>query len=944
MIKDSPRITSENVVVTKQKDLTFDLLAQIDVHITQLTTLFHMLDTVDALLESNLDDAQTREAKKRRDEIEGKISEQILHAREYGFYREISDFLNAVHKDFCPPELYPRKEKFAAKTLRFRMRSAFLGIIGRKPEKGETFDAGSTLDGLSLDQIPTLKLEEIKELLFFIADNPKIQKTELYEALQKAYLEKRANEIKVTQQGRHIFNFDQVKRVYEKLGLLDNFNGKVMSSVDAMYLKIFSKEYINIFSRLQLIYDMAWLDFGSKFARGSLMYPRELIGNLQIMFGKFKDKHDLIDSFWEKEVGRHELTWELTIVGKPEGLVVRDKKSGAELFGNEFQLVLLADEWQGASSGLVKTKLRKGKRFFRAKVIADGVDKGFCEVEVTDSFKGQTEGNLIQLDGKMDVISASQKASDRDLATRAYGAYPSEFHVTPNHEKKLDTVDERYLYSCLLQRKLVALRQDRKERPHVLSPLQRKEQYSVVFYFGNKCKKIFIPEDSLYQSQEEFYTTLVASGLDFDQNFSSFSSFDTSVKSRKQKLKNAYESRDYIQDVQDDIADPNNLDACDLCFVVSNEQDLSHNFEDVLSDIRLSNNGVKKMETLCLKKSSDDGKIESVITLTNHSSADGVRQVQETKDVFKDALNQATRMTQQAQADESYEVKRYEQVANAFGDTESVKHESITEFSFSITEIRDMLDAPVGNTGKSLYQFWKDRYGIKLSLTNLLPFSDMILAESERWTFLTKKENDRLVPAVAFFPQYLKDQVKLASITGKVEKIDLENLALQFFQFEMDKENIQRDEGTVATMGIVATNGMRILARHVGAISDNRITDVVQNTGMQSTMVLPRGFSYEIIDGKKVYRLSDEEQVLQQVKFATGVDSFCRYGVTAATEYLKKSDITGELEPHIFVSFRQNKDQKKKYEIDKKHYENNLLSLINFFRIAAEDEVAGQTT
>ncbi|GIK83665.1 MAG: hypothetical protein BroJett025_02870 [Patescibacteria group bacterium] len=939
-------------VASEQVDVTFNLLSHIDVHVTRLTTLFHLLDSVNALLQTELSDEQVNEVIGRKDEIESKIAEQISHAREYGFYREISNFLNDVHKDFCPPELYPRKEKFSSGTLRLKIKSAFLGLIGKQDKKSveNSFDAESTLKSLRLDQIPNLELEKMKELLLLIAEKPALVSDEISEALKQVYIKKRSEKIKTVQRERHTFSFDQVKRTYEKLGLLDNLKGKELSSADAAYLKIFSKEYINIFSRLQLIYDMAWKDFGSKFARGSLMYPREFIGNLQILFGQFKDKHDLIDSFWSKEVGRHNLVWELTVTGQIDGLVVHKKITGEQFSGANVEFTMRAD-WQGENSGLVKTKLKKGKRFFEAWVTVDGVDKGFCEIEVTDAFKGQSEGNFIKLDGKMDVISVSQKASDRDLATRAYGSYPSEFHVTPNHEKKLEDVDERYLYSCLLQRKLVAMRQDRKVRPHVLSPLQRKEQYSVIFYFGDKRKKIFVSEESLYQPPEKFYQTLVANGLDFDENFSSFSRFDTSAKTRRKKLKSAYKSRDYIQDVQDKIADPTDLDACDLCFVISDEQDLTHDFQDVLSDVRLSNNGVKKLDSICIKKaSSEDGKIKSVITLTNHSSADGVKHVQETKDVFRDALNQASEMTDSARNDETYFAKKYSSVGKILNDgagvaiedfSESVRQEVITEFSFPISEIRDMLDAPVGDTGKSLYQFWKDRYGIKLSLTNLLPFSDMILAESERWTFLTKKENDRLVPAVAFFPQYLKDQLKIANITGRVEKIDLENLAMQFFQFEVDKENIQRDEGTVATMGVVATNGVRILARHIGAISDNRITDVVQNTGMQSTMVLPRGFEYDIVEGKRVYKLRDENQVLQQVKFATGVDSFCRYGVTAATEYLKVNDETGELEPHIFVSFRQNKDQKKQYEIDKKHYENNLLSLINFFRIAAENEVAG---
>lgn len=974
------------------KELFYSMLSHVDGTVTKVVDIFHLLDTLQKMSKAETDSTKLAELEDKIRMLESQAHEQLNGLFENGMYGRLADLLKDAYQDFIPEELYGRKPK---ENFLTSFRDKIVSWFSKK-EKNEGKYIPSINNYLGTDKenknlvaqikidldVIVLNLEsgvyadtDLEKIINFMADLEMILDhlvkvnhisgisdifLTTFDAVKRQYLEKKGKKRSEYFLQHNRLSFATLKKIYEKIGFFDQ-NKHDRQGNNSIHL--FLKGYFLMFSQLQSMYAMQWNDAGSIFSRKSLIQPRDIIADFQILLDAYESEHAMIDNFWPREVGRHILTWELTFSlaqqkGKQFTVNFDESVSNPAYPTEELTFQLLAHDWKSQSSGLVKLSQDNS---FSAVAYHQGKRIGDCTISVDSATSQAEKSKFIELDGTMDVIHASQNESDTDLALRQWGAYPSEFLLTPEYTAKIAEVDESILYSNLIQKKLLTLRRGRNDKPHVLSPLQRKKTYTVLMYYGEKYKKIAIPDEVLTSSPEEFHAFLgQQQNLDYSGQFDSFTNLDLTEKKWKKTLKKSYSSSDRIHEVQDEIADLDNTTAADLCLVIANENDfggdarvgdnLGLGFEYMFSDVRTLTNGVRKLETIVLKKGLH-GQVESVATMTNHSSGDGVAQVEETKSVFKDAVDSAListteTLTRFPTPSEFVPEKKLVLSGVATPALRSeLRKEYIDEFEFPSQTIRSMIDDIVPGTDMTLYEFWKEKYGIKLSLTNLFPFVDMMIAGTDHWTFLVKKvQNDRLIPAVTLFPDSLKNIVRASTLVEDIAIEDAEALALQFLHFEMDKQAILNNEGMVATAAMISKGVIRDAARVFGNQSDRPLTDLVQNTGMHSTTIKGKGFQYtQDENGKKTYSFRKGE-ALQQKRFATARSGFSPKGEMASCEYLKNvgTPDNPNYQPYVYVSFRKEKQHGQSYDRLQNIYFNHLYSLVHFFQLAAEKMVKNE--
>lgn len=994
MSLERPKIQNEVGLQTEKspQELFYSLLSSVDGSVTKIVDIFHLLDTIQEMRMVESDATKIAQLDEKIRILESQAHEELDGLFESGMYGRLADILRDAYQDFVPKELYGRKpkENFLT-TFRDKIRSWF---SSKEKDKGEYIPSIKNYlgrDKEDINLIAQVKIDldivftslesgmysdtDLEKIINFMADLEMIldhlvrvnhisgiseKFLKIFDAAKKQYLEKKGKKREEYFSEHSRLSFATLKKIYEKIGFFDQNKS---DGQDKSPIHVFLKGYFVMFAQLQSMYDMKWSDAGSTFSRKSLIEPRDKIADLQMLLDIYEDEHDMIDNFWPQEVGRHILTWELTFnlaqQKNKEFTVNFDKSVTTATFPpEELTYQLLADKWRSGSSGLVRIS---DTNSFSAIAYHQGKRVGECTITVASTQAGDKKSKFIELDGTMDVVHASQNERDPDLALRQSGAYPSEFLLTPEYTQKAAEIDESFLYSSIIQKKLLALRTGRNDKPHVLSPLQRKQAYTVLMYYGDKCKKIAIPDEVLNSTIEEFHAYIGQQhNLDYHSQFSSFDQVNLTEKKWKKTIKKSYSSIEPIHVVQDEIADLGDTDAADLCVVVANTNDfggdiragdnLGLGFEYMFSDVRTLTNGVRKLETIVLKKG-ESGQIESVATMTNHSSADGVAQIEETKTVFKDAVDLALehstedRLRFPTPPEFSPEKKLVSAGVSSPTLRAELRKEYIDEFEFSSQIIRSMIDVVVPGTDMTLYEFWKEKYGIKLSLTNLFPFVDMMIAGVDHWTFLVKKEqNDRLIPAVTLFPDSLKNIVRASTLVDDIAIEDAEALALQFLHFEMDKQAIMDNEGMVAIAAMISKGILRKVAGIVGNQSDRPLTHLVQNTGMHSTTIKGKGFEYTRDEsGKKSYNFKAGE-ALQQKRFATAKSGFSPIGVSASCEYLKNvgTPDSPNYQPYIYVSYRKEKQQGQSYDRLQNIYFNNLYSLVHFFELAAEKIVKNE--
>lgn len=315
MSKDTAILNASELGHQKEIALFDSLLAQVDARTTKVSTLFHVLNTLEQAIESETDPKRLATLVEKAEVIQNKVDSIAFNNKDTAFYNELSDYFDEVHRSFAPPEIYKRhpdkdEKNFVGKRLYTGVKRTLLGWLG-KHEKAVVIDDQYQAESDFFSKIADIKDEsqfdtEIAEmsedtleqhLLYFSTVVPRtmildvrLTKSDefnpfltVYRKLAEEYVARRQEKIKTALAKSQRFGYKEINRIYEKAGLLENFSDS-QEDVDVKFLKIFMKEYLSLFNRLQLIYDMKWADFGSKVARATLMRPRELISNLQVFF------------------------------------------------------------------------------------------------------------------------------------------------------------------------------------------------------------------------------------------------------------------------------------------------------------------------------------------------------------------------------------------------------------------------------------------------------------------------------------------------------------------------------------------------------------------------------------------------------------------------------------------------------------------------------------